>query len=227
MRRVIGALLLCLSVIHLSAQEVIKKEYFKDKYQSKSVTAQKAKFVKLVIQNPDGSSTEEFRRTKDDFLISTETYRENLPYGIWQRYDLKSGKLISEFNYEFEVVYSSIIPSDVILIDFRSGELKTELQGEYEAPSSKDGMTYQQYLVKKIRYPRQAVRSGTQGTVELLLTIDENGKTELLSIVKGTDKFLDLEAARVINELPDYNPAKVNGIPTKVFAVASIIFRLR
>lgn len=227
MRRVVTAFVVCLSLSQLSAQEIVKKEYFKDKYRSKPATEQKAKFVKVLIQNSDGSNTEEFRRTKDDFLISTETYKKEFPYGIWQRYDLKSGKLISEFNYEFEVVYSSMIPSDAILIDFRSGEVKTELQGQYKAPTSKDGMSYQQYLVKKIRYPRQAVRSGIQGTVEVLLTIDEKGKTELLSIAKGTNKYLDLEAARVINELPDYYPAKVNGLPTKVFAIASITFKLR
>ena len=61
----------------------------------------------------------------------------------------------------------------------------------------------------------------------LLVSISEEGKVAFKSVFKSANFYLDLEAARVVNLLPDVTPAKIKGKPVKVYATCRIKFMLR
>lgn len=67
------------------------------------------------------------------------------------------------------------------------------------------------YLVENIKYPEEAKKKGTQGTVFVTFVITKTGKVENVSILRGVDPLLDKEALRVVKMMPDWNPGKEKG----------------
>ena len=225
MKSVLFTLLICLLAPQLSAQEIEKKEFFRDKNQGKSTTEARAKFVKVFIKNPDGSRTEEFRRVKDDLLLRTETYKNDKPFGVWRYYD-EDGTLILERDYNFDLNYNFVPADDEVVIDLYTGDPISALPEGFQTTMMTQEV-YNKSLVKNLRYPVQATRRGIQGEVFLLVSISKEGKVAFKSVFKSADFYLDLEAARVVNLLPEVAPATVNGQPINLYATCRIKFMLR
>ena len=66
------------------------------------------------------------------------------------------------------------------------------------------------YFAQQVQYP-EAARS--EGTVLLEFTIDTNGQARDIRIVQGLSADLDREAIRLVQEMPPWSPATVNGQP--------------
>ena len=69
----------------------------------------------------------------------------------------------------------------------------------------------QDYLSRNMYYPYNAVREGLQGTVYVSFEISKDGSVKNARVVKGVHRILDKEAKRVVGEMPDWIPGKVNG----------------
>jgi len=80
-------------------------------------------------------------------------------------------------------------------------------------------------IIKKIKYPKLAEKSGVQGKVYLLVYINEKGSVDDVKIVKGIGAGLD-EAAIDALRTVSFIPAKDKGIPVKVKLTLPIIFKL-
>lgn len=82
------------------------------------------------------------------------------------------------------------------------------------------------FLSENIRYPEEARKAKTAGTVYVAFTIDKNGKVTNATIKKSVSELLDAEALRVVQLMPGWIPAKQNGQPVESEMILPIKFAL-
>ncbi|RAV27940.1 energy transducer TonB [Sinomicrobium soli] len=84
----------------------------------------------------------------------------------------------------------------------------------------------QKHIRKHFRYPEIAQEMGVQGRVAVMFTIDKDGSITNVRM-RGPDKNLEKEAARIIDQLPKMTPGKQRGRPVRVPFSIPITFRLQ
>jgi protein TonB len=82
------------------------------------------------------------------------------------------------------------------------------------------------FIFSKIKYPKDAMEAGVQGTVFVTYKVDKNGKVGDVQVKKGVHPSLDREAVRVISLIPDMVPGKQRGNPVNVRYVFPVKFVL-
>lgn len=80
-------------------------------------------------------------------------------------------------------------------------------------------------LGKKIKYPMQAKRTGTEGKVYVQFVISKTGEPTDLQIIKGIGAGCDEEALRVLSSTK-WEPGKQRGRPVRVRMSMSLNFKL-
>jgi TonB family protein len=65
-----------------------------------------------------------------------------------------------------------------------------------------------QFMIGNIKYPDEAKKKGTTGTVFVSFIVNKYGKVTSPKILKSADPLLDAEAIRVVKAMPDWNPGK-------------------
>ena len=83
-----------------------------------------------------------------------------------------------------------------------------------------------QFLGKNIKYPAEARKNGTEGTVIVRYVVDKNGKVKDAVVLRGVDDGCSEEALRVIGLLPDFIPGTMRGKNVNVAITLPIKFRL-
>jgi TonB family protein len=83
---------------------------------------------------------------------------------------------------------------------------------------------FSDYVESMKRYPKRSRDAGTTGTVELRFRISETGLVNCVEITEGTDYELDKEAFRILASMPQWTPAKRNGVPVEAVYAVSITF---
>ena len=81
-----------------------------------------------------------------------------------------------------------------------------------------------QALVAHISTSLETIKSDITGAVYVTFFINEEGKVENASILRGLEKPQDDAALKVVKELPDWEPALLNGKPVKVKMTLPIRF---
>lgn len=94
-----------------------------------------------------------------------------------------------------------------------------------EAPVFPGGL--QKFWVKHLRYPTEAREAGVEGRVAINFVLDENGKIMSCKVIKKLGFGCDEEVLRVVKLMPDWKPAKMNGIPIKVTFNQVVEFKLK
>lgn len=84
-----------------------------------------------------------------------------------------------------------------------------------------------EYLSKNIRYPVEAQKQKIQGRVVVQFVVNDEGKVTNAKIVYSIDTYLDAEALRIINAMPDWTPGKQGGKNVSVRYVLPIQFKLQ
>ena len=94
-------------------------------------------------------------------------------------------------------------------------------------PSPKEGMKeFYQYISENLKYPEKAKQSGIQGKVFVQFIVDDKGKLTKVEAVKGIGGGCDEEAVRVLQDAPNWNPAKVVDMPVKTRMILPITYKL-
>lgn len=227
MKKILLALFSVFFINLAEAQSIVSQTYYKDQYCSKISDDENAKYVRIETINDKGITTIEIRKTKNNALLSSISYKNgDTPTGIWRYYN-NNGKLREQFNYDFDAPYSSPTIENAIYYDINKDTLVTKISGNFSPPILLlDKGIFNNYLAKNLRYPGYAVENNIQGKVKILIEISETGKTRIISIYKGVEKHIDIEAARVLHEIPAWKPAELNGKPIKVYSIVSITFQL-
>nr|WP_294859073.1 energy transducer TonB [uncultured Fluviicola sp.] len=84
------------------------------------------------------------------------------------------------------------------------------------------------YFEENLVYPLSAKAQGISGKVYLKFVISNTGEISTIQILKGiTDcRACDMEAKRVIQAMPDWIPAKINGKVVNSWFTLPIVFKL-
>ena len=84
----------------------------------------------------------------------------------------------------------------------------------------------QKHIVKNFRYPEIAQEMGVQGRVSVMFEIQKDGSIGNVRM-RGPDKNLEKEAARIISKLPKMTPGKQRGNAVRVPFSIPITFKLQ
>lgn len=84
----------------------------------------------------------------------------------------------------------------------------------------------QRHISRNFRYPEIAQEMGIQGRVYVNFVISKDGSITNIRM-RGPDKNLEKEAARIIGKLPKMTPGKQRGRPVRVPFSIPITFRLQ
>ena len=85
-------------------------------------------------------------------------------------------------------------------------------------PGGLDGMLG--FFNRMLRYPESVKQSNVTGEVVLLTIVNKKGRFSKIYIEKSLNKDLDMEAVRLLNIMPAWIPAEING--RKVNSVVKI-----
>jgi protein TonB len=84
------------------------------------------------------------------------------------------------------------------------------------------------YINKSVNYPQQAIDDDVSGTVHVSFVVDEKGRVTKAKVVNAANvgDGLDLEALRVVKNMPQWMPGKVNGKRVKTRMELPISFQV-
>ena len=82
------------------------------------------------------------------------------------------------------------------------------------------------YIADSIQYPFVAKQLKTQGKVIVRFLVDKIGKVSDAKVMKSLDYFLDKEALRVINSMPNWNPGFKCNEKKSILVTMPVIFKL-
>ena len=84
------------------------------------------------------------------------------------------------------------------------------------------------FVGSKLKYPINASENNKQGTVFVKFVVDENGKIGNLKLLNSAGYGMDEEALRVVSLIPNFKtPAKIKGVPVKVYYQLPIKYKMR
>ena len=179
-------------------------KYYNNEWLQKEVSAEKAKFLKTVTNNADGTITTEIKNIKKNEVIRSETYKGEEPYGIWI---YETGKGTSSLDFNFPLNYTGEKCNDSIGVAIKDYFKDDDSLG-YKAPKIWGAETsFFQYIAHTIVFPDRAKEENIQGRVYVSLTITKEGVIENVYVKKGTNILLDKEAVRVFEAVKIIEPA--------------------
>lgn len=82
-------------------------------------------------------------------------------------------------------------------------------------------------IQKATKYPPLALRNQVEGRVFVSFTVDKNGDTSAIKVVKGLGSGLDEETIRAVSTLPQFIPGKQNGQPVSVSFTVPITWAIQ
>lgn len=81
------------------------------------------------------------------------------------------------------------------------------------------------FINKTRQYPREAYEQGIEGRVTCSFVVNADGNISNLKVIKGSHSLLNLEAMRILSEMPNWNPGKKGDKCVPVRVVHCIPFR--
>lgn len=82
-----------------------------------------------------------------------------------------------------------------------------------------------EYINKTRKYPAEAYERGIEGRVTCSFVVNADGNISHLKVIKGSHRSLNLEAMRILAEMPCWNPGRHAHRCVPVRVVHSIPFR--
>ena len=82
------------------------------------------------------------------------------------------------------------------------------------------------FLMKNLKYPKDARENGIEGTVYVEFVVEKNGSLTNINIKRGIGGGCDQESVRVVKLMPKWRPGMQNSKPVKTKFVMPIKFIL-
>lgn len=93
----------------------------------------------------------------------------------------------------------------------------TNLDQLDELPNYPEGdQARRQYLMDNISYPKKARESGVEGTVYTTFIVEPDGRITNIEILRGIGGGCDKEAIRILENMPRWEPGKIDGEAVRV-----------
>jgi protein TonB len=113
------------------------------------------------------------------------------------------------------------MPPSVTVIDDHVYEVVEQM------PEFPGGMqSLYDYLGKTVKYPEISKENNSQGKAYVRFTVEKDGTISNVEVIKGVDKFIDKEAAKVVESMPKWTPGKQLNKPVRVSFVLPLDFKL-
>ncbi len=159
----------------------------------------KAKSIDVKFENHERIKIHFFKRLKEPVVSEVEKIKS------------KSGKDISKKKNDKKV---KIKEEDLNLVI-------TDSEAEFVGGSKE----MSKYISTNINYPSQALKKKIQGKVYIKFMVDIDGSISNVEMERGNEIFKE-ESIRVIENMPDWIPGEMNGIPCKTWARIPINYKL-
>ena len=83
------------------------------------------------------------------------------------------------------------------------------------------------FMAENTKYPPLARENGLQGIVVVTFMVDERGRIDKVSVLRGIGGGCDEEAIRVVKSMPRWTPGRQRGMPVRVQYNLPFRFTLR
>jgi TonB family protein len=107
-------------------------------------------------------------------------------------------------------------------------DLKGDAKDVYVQAEPREGYAHlYAYFNDNLRYPPQAIKDSIEGIETISFMIDKRGKATNFAITNSLGALFDQEAMRLIRNMPDWNPASLNGEPVASQLSVPLTFQLK
>ena len=161
---------------------------------------------------------------KEGRIDSSGYVRKGMRDNIWYFYtdtlsiifqkDYEDGKLIRIIDLE------SKRKEDLLKEKIPEGFEKAEKEADFKGGEK----SWIKYLEKNLQFPKRAENLRKSGLVMIGFAVDTDGSTKELFIAKSVELSLDMEALRLIEISPKWDPAIQNGKNVKAYRMQPITF---
>ncbi|MBU2907648.1 energy transducer TonB [Arenibacter algicola] len=153
---------------------------------------------------------EDEEEVEETVIESTETSQEE---EVIEVADVEVEEVEEDLDIPFAVI------EDVPIFPGCENEPKSKLRDCFNS-------MMQKHIGKNFRYPEIAQEMGVQGRVNVMFVIQKDGSIGNVRM-RGPDKNLEEEAARIISKLPKMTPGKQRGRAVRVPFSIPITFKLQ
>jgi protein TonB len=97
-------------------------------------------------------------------------------------------------------------------------EEKPAEESYVQAEPAKGYQALYDYFAKNLVYPKEALKDSIQGVSTVSFVINKDGRPAKVQVVNSLGPAFDKEIARLIESMPEWNPALLNGkpVPSKI-----------
>jgi TonB family protein len=142
--------------------------------------------------------------------------------GPWKAYDPSTGELKAEEIYSENQLITNkywLNNSEFIKDVFYMADKVAEFQGGDTALIN--------FISEHARYPKYAYNKHMAGVVVVRLIVLKNGTVTGIDLMKKANKFLDLEALRIVKSIPDtWIPGEIENKKVNMLVSVPITFRI-
>jgi TonB family protein len=142
--------------------------------------------------------------------------------GRWRAYDYSTGELKAEESYSDNQMITNkywINSSEYIRDVFYLTDKIAEFQGGDTALMS--------FISKHARYPKYAFNNNMAGVVVVRLIVLKDGTVTGIELMKKANKFLDMEALRIVKSIPDkWIPGEIENKKVNMLVSVPITFQI-
>jgi protein TonB len=82
-----------------------------------------------------------------------------------------------------------------------------------------------EYVKKSLKYPTKAKEEGVAGKVFVTFVVEKDGSVTNPKVVRGIGGACDIEARRLVQNSPKWNPGMQNEKPVRVQYVVMVEFK--
>lgn len=83
------------------------------------------------------------------------------------------------------------------------------------------------WLSENMVYPAEATEQGISGRVVVQFIVERDGTITNVQVVRPRHQALNREALRLVESMPRWEPAEINGKPVRVSYILPVTFRLQ
>jgi TonB family protein len=84
-----------------------------------------------------------------------------------------------------------------------------------------------EFFRENLKYPQDAIKDSIQGVMKISFVINEEGKPVNIRTEETLGKLFDAEAVKLIESMPPWKPALLNGKPVKSRISLPLTFEIR
>jgi len=83
-----------------------------------------------------------------------------------------------------------------------------------------------QYVYDHMQYPEESIEKGEEDAISIMLTVNADGTISNVMSISKNFPLLSAEAVRIVQGMPNWEPATLNGKPIKQQVLTMINFVL-